>query len=139
MLKERTIKEAIIRKYPSIGYQDSLTIAIQKMAEYNASALVVLSKDILVGLVTVTDIIQCLAQEQDPEETLVSSFMTQCELISEQGTVNPCAQLDEEQDPVSAIKVLHAAGVNHLVVSRSDGEPVGVVSSLELIKLFAEM
>jgi predicted transcriptional regulator len=61
--------------------------------------------------------------------------MTRCELISSEGTKNACAQLDEEQDVLSALKVMYQAGVNHLLVSRSEGEPVGVVSALEIIRL----
>ena len=32
---------------------------------------------------------------------------------------------------------MNEAGVNHLLVSGSKGEPVGMVSSLEIIKLLA--
>ena len=52
-----------------------------------------------------------------------------------EATKNACAQLDEDQDVLSALKVMHQAGVNHLVVSRAEGDPVGVVSSLEIIRL----
>ena len=40
--------------------------------------------------------------------------------------------LDEEQDVLSALKVMHQAGVNHLLVSRGESKPVGVVSALAL-------
>ena len=33
---------------------------------------------------------------------------------------------------------MHQAGVNHLLVSGSDGEPVGVVSSLEIVRLLGK-
>jgi len=49
----------------------------------------------------------------------------------------PCVQLDEDEDAISAIKVMYEAGVNHLLVSGSQGEPVGMVSSLEIIELLA--
>jgi predicted transcriptional regulator len=44
--------------------------------------------------------------------------------------------LDENEEAVSAIKVMYDTGVNHLVVSGTNGEIVGIVSSLELVKLF---
>lgn len=137
MSENRTIKEAIRRKYPSIDLNDSLATAMSTMAGKNASALVVKSGEELIGIVTITDVIYCLANDQDPETTDIASFMTKCELISEAGTANPCAQLDEEQEAMSALKVMHEAGVNHLIVSGANGEPAGIVSSLDLVKLLA--
>lgn len=133
----RKIKEGIARKYPTIDLNDTLHAAIESMAENNVSALVVMSGGILIGLVTISDVLFCLAQGSDTRTTPIASFMTQCDIISEQGTRNPCAQLDEDQDVMSAIKVMHEAGVRHLVVSSGAGDPVGIVSSLELIRLLA--
>ncbi len=135
MKSTRKIKEAIIRNYPEIGLDDSLGDAINAMAKNNASALVVREGGILIGLVTITDVMHSLVHHHDLQDTKISSFMTKCELISAEATKNACAQLDEDQDVLSALKVMHQAGVNHLVVSRAEGDPVGVVSSLEIIRL----
>lgn len=135
MKSSRTIKEAVIRRYPEIGLDDSLGDAINAMAKNNASALVVREGGVLIGLVTITDVMHSLVHHQDLQDTKISSFMTKCELISAKETKNACAQLDEEQDVLSALKVMHQAGVNHLVVSRGEDDPVGVVSSLEIIRL----
>lgn len=134
----RRIKDAIVREYPAIDIKDSLATAIKCMAENNASALVVRGDDQLLGLVTITDVMFSLAGDADPVRTGISSFMTRCDLIAEKGTRNPCAQLDVEQDALSAIKVMHEAGVHHLVVSGDKGEPVGIVSSLEIVRLLAD-
>ena len=131
----RSIKEAITRRYPEVGLDDTLETAIREMASNNTSALVVISGGELVGLVTISDVMFSLAHDRDPGDTKNSSFMTKCDLIHREGTRNPCAQLDEDQDAISAIKVMFAAGVNHLVVSGGKGKPIGVVSSLELVKL----
>ena len=133
----RKIKDAIARVYPGVTLENSLEEVIEKMAEHNTSALVVLEGGEAAGLVTVTDVLYSLANNEDLQETKVRSFMTKCDLISRKETSNPCAQLDEEQDVLSAIKVIQEAGVHHLVVSGAGGHPVGVVSSLELIKLIA--
>ena len=135
MKSTRKIKEAIIRNYPEIGLDDSLGDAINAMAKNNASALVVREGGILIGLVTITDVMHSHVHHHDLQDTKISSFMTKCELISAEATKNACAQLDEDQDVLSALKVMHQAGVNHLVVSRAEGDPVGVVSSLEIIRL----
>jgi predicted transcriptional regulator len=135
MKSTRKIKEAIIRNYPEIGLDDSLGDAIKAMAKNNTSALVVRQGSVLIGLVTITDVMHSLVHHHDLQDTKISSFMTKCELISAEATKNACAQLDEDQDVLSALKVMHQAGVNHLVVSRAEGDPVGVVSSLEIIRL----
>lgn len=136
MKSTRTIREAIVREYPDIKPDDSLGTAIKIMAQKNTSALVVKDEaGALVGIVTNSDVMYSLVNELDLQETKISSFMTNCELISTKGTRNPCAQLDADQDVLSALKVMYQAGVNHLVVSGHDGHPVGIVSSLEIIKL----
>jgi len=38
---------------------------------------------------------------------------------------------------ISAIKVMNEAGVNHLLVTGEGTKPLGIVSSLDLIKLIA--
>ncbi|MEJ2056324.1 MAG: CBS domain-containing protein [Desulfofustis sp.] len=135
MKSSRTIKEAIVREYPDIDREDTLGSAIKTMASNNSSALVVRDGEHLLGIVTITDVMHCLANEQDLQQTRISSFMTGCDLVSAEGARNPCVQLDEDQDVLSALKVMYEAGVNHLVVSGNDGEAVGVVSSLEIVRL----
>ena len=135
MGKSKSIRNAIQRKYPAIGYDASLEEAMHSMAEHNCSALVVKNGEDLIGIVTISDVMYCLSNDQDCKSTRVSSFMTVCDLISSKATHSPCAQLDEEQDAMDAIKVMFEAGVNHLLVSGDKGQPVGMVSSLEIIKL----
>jgi predicted transcriptional regulator len=137
MGKNKTIKEAVIRKFPAVTMEDTLETALKVMAKDNASALVVKAGDDLVGVVAIADIMYSLSNEDDLRQTKVASFMTSCEFITEKPTNNPCVQLDEDEGVLSAIKVMSEAGVNHLLVSGSKGEPVGMVSSLEIIKLLA--
>lgn len=133
----KRIRDAVVRKYPSIQLRSTLKDAISSMAENNASALVVMDGNTMIGLVTISDVMFSLANDYDMDKTELAVFMTKCDIISEKGTRNPCAQLDADQGLVSAVKVMFAAGVNHLVVSDSEGEPVGVASSLEIVKALA--
>ena len=137
MEKNKTIKEAVKRKFPAVTMDDTLETVLKVMANANASALVVKAGDDLVGVVAIADIMYSLSNEDDIRQTKVASFMTACDFISSKATSNPCVQLDEDEDVLSAIKVMNEAGVNHLLVSGSRGEPVGMVSSLEIIKLLA--
>jgi CBS domain-containing protein len=137
MIERKTIKDAIKRKFPVIDIEDSLHTAINKMAKHNVSVLAVKIKEELIGIVTISDVIHSLANDADLEETTISSFMTKCEFDTRKATRNPCIQLDENEEALAAIKVMYEAGVNHLLVSGDKGEPIGIVSSLEIVKVFA--
>jgi predicted transcriptional regulator len=135
MITGKRIKNAINRKFPVIAVDDSLEAAMQMMSKANVSVLAVKIGEELVGILTVSDVNSALADDKDPRETKISSFMTKCEFHTKNSTRNSCLQLDEDEDVISAIKVMNEAGVNHLLVTGENAKPVGIVSSLELIKL----
>ncbi len=137
-MKERiTINQAIKRKFPKIDIDDNLETALKMMTEANVSVLAGKIGEELVGLITVSDVMFSLANGDDIKSTKISSFMTKCEFDVSHETRNPCIQLDEDEDALSAIKVMYEAGVHHLLVSGAGGEAAGIVSSLELVKLFS--
>ncbi len=121
-----------------MSIDDNLGTALLKMSQSNVSVLAVKIENEIVGLVTVTDVMYGLANENDLQETTISDFMTKCEFTPGKAARNPCIQLDEDEDAISAVKVMYESGVNHLLVSGTGGEPVGIVSSLEIVKLLAE-
>lgn len=137
MKKYSRVKQAIKRKFPMIDIDDSLGKAIQTMAENNVSVLAVKVGQELVGIVTISDVMHGLANDDNLQTTRISTFMTQCKFNTEESTKTSCLQLDEEEDILSAIKVMHEAGVNHLLVTGVENKPLGIVSSLELVKLVA--
>ena len=137
MEKQRKVKQAIKRKFPVIDIDDSLGMAIKTMAQDDASVLVVKGNEDLIGIVTVSDVMHGLANGYDLEKTKISTFMTECSVDSKSSTRKSCVQLDEDQDVMSAIRVMYEGGINHLLVSGEKNEPIGIVSSLELVKLVA--
>ena len=135
-METKTIKMAIKRKFPMVDYNDNLEVAIKKMTAHNVSVLAVKVGEELIGLVTISDVMYSLAQGQNLQDTRISEFMTKCEFNTSQETRNPCIQLDEDENAMSAIKLMYEAGVNHLLVSGTEGNAVGIVSSLDIVKLF---
>ncbi len=131
------VKHAIKRKFPVIESNESLGAAIHLMARSNVSVLVVKVKEDLIGMVTVSDVMQGIANNYDFEQTKISKFVTECRIDNRNITAKSCIQLDEDQDVFSAIKVMYEGGVNHLLITGTKNEPVGIVSSLDLIKLIA--
>jgi len=136
MTERKTIRQAIKRKFPKIDMDDNLETALKMMTEANVSVLAVKDGEELIGLITVSDVMFSLAHEDDFKETKISSFMTKCEFDTTGETKNPCIQLDEDEDALSAVKLMYEAGVNNLLISGVNGKAVGIVSSLELVKLF---
>lgn len=136
MTEKKTIRQAIKRIFPTINLDDSLHTAIKKMTENNVSVLAVKIGDEFIGLVTVSDVMFSLSNGDDLNETKISSFMTKCEFSVSGEKRNPCIQLDEDEEAISAIKVMYDAGVNHLLVTGVEGKAVGIVSSLEIVKLY---
>lgn len=131
------VKQAITRKFPAIASNESVERAIQIMAEANASVLAVKSGDELTGMITVSDVLQSLANDYDLKKTEVSTFMTECRIDKKDSKQHPCIQLDENQDVISAIKVMYDGAINHLLVTGENNKPLGIVSSMDLVKLIA--
>jgi predicted transcriptional regulator len=133
----KMVKQAIKRKFPEIDRDDSLKTAINLMAQANVSVLAVKVQGELIGIVTVSDVMHGIANDCDLEQTKISTFMTECRIDGKSASGKLCIQLDEEQDAVSAIKVMYEGGINHLLVSGSGNKVCGIVSSLDLVKLLA--
>ena len=130
-----TISSAIQKETLVIESTDSLRTAIQKMTQANATGLIVKSGGDLIGIVTVMDLMNSVANDDDLDTTPVSSFMTACELITDKVVKTPCVQLDEGQNVKDALKIMNEAGVRNLLVSGDNNEAIGMVSALSLLKL----
>lgn len=137
MEKYLKVKQAIKQKFPVIESSASLGAAINLMALDNVSVLVVKVEGELTGIITVSDVMHGLANNYDLEETKISTFMTTCRIDDKNSTAKSCIQLDEDQDVMSAIKVMYEGGINHLLVTGVKNKPLGIVSSLDLVKLIA--
>lgn len=131
------VKQAIKRKFPEIQSDDSLGSAISLMAEENVSVLAVKLAKELIGMVTVSDVMHGLANDYDLVQTKISTFMTECRIDGMDPSSKSCIQLDENQDAISALKVMYEGGINHLLVTGVENKPLGIVSSLDLVKLVA--
>ena len=137
MEKYLKVKQAIKRKFPTIQSSDNLATAINRMAQNDVSVLVVKDEAELTGIVTVSDMMHGIANDYDLEKTKISTFLTGCKIDSKNSNAKLCIQVDEDQDVISAVKVMYEGGINHLLVTGENNKPLGVVSSLHMIKLMA--
>lgn len=132
-----TISSAIQKNTPTVTIEDSLRTAIQRLGEAKASALAVRSGAELVGIVTEMDLMYSLSNGKDLDATQVAACMTACELISSKGARNPCVQLDESENVVTALNIMYEAGVHNLLVSGAGNQVLGVVAARDLLLLAA--
>lgn len=129
------IEKAVNWETQSVGMDDSMRVAIEKMIADKCSALAVKVGDEVVGVLTDFDLMDCLDRDDDLDKIKASSCMTACELITGKEVKSPCAQLDSSHSVKNAIAVLNVAGVHHLLVSGDDDKCVGLISSIDLLKL----
>lgn len=105
----------------TIGPDAAAADAAKRMLETGVGSILVVDDDgQLAGLITATDFV-ALVRENDPEdETPVKAFMT-----TDVVTVGRDATVEELAEPT-------AHGYTHLPVTGGDGEPIGMVSTTDL-------
>ena len=135
MALQDEIKEAVNWHTESVSTDDSMRTAVEKMIASRSAALAVMQGNEVVGVLTDMDLMGCIDRSDDLDATKACTCMTACELITDEGTKSPCAQLDASQSVENAIGVMHIGGVHHLLVSGDDEKCIGLVSSIDLLKL----
>ncbi len=65
MEKYLKVKQAIKRKFPTIEREANLKAAINLMAEADVSVLVIKAEGVLIGILTVSDVMHGLANNYD--------------------------------------------------------------------------
>jgi predicted transcriptional regulator len=105
------------------------------MVECDVSAFVVKINGIVAGILCDIDLVKSIVCNDDLHAVTVADVMTVCELVTEEGAVNPCAQIDERESVKNALKVLDAAGTHNLLVAGSNERDAGLVSIRGLLKL----
>ncbi len=128
------ISTAIKWDTPSVNAEHSLRFVIEKMAQSKASALVVKMDNVVVGIISDSDLLKSLVDKKNLDEATISELMSPCDLITENSTINPCAQLDDTESVENALKVLDASGTHNLLITSADDNEAGIVSIVELLE-----
>jgi len=109
----------------TIGPDATAADAAALMLETGVNSVLVVDGKRLTGLITATDFVS-LVHENDPEdETPVDAFMTH-DVV----TVGPDDTVEELAEPT-------AHGYTHLPVTAADGELIGMVSSTDLTEFLS--
>lgn len=131
----KEIKEALSAKVGSVTVDDTVRMAIKKMAADNNSAVIVKNEAGVAGVVTDMDILYSINRNEDIDTTTAASIMSPCELITRKAIQTPCVQLDSAQSVKNALGLMHTAGIRHVVVTGDNDVFLGVLSLVDLLKL----
>jgi len=129
------IRKAVKWHLATIDIEANVRTLIRKIVEDNVSALAVKQNDMVVGVVTETDVLKSLVEKKDPDATGIAEIMSPCELITGEHKSSPCIQLHQSEPVENALKVMDVAGINSLLVSGDDEKQVGMVSVRDLLRL----
>lgn len=126
-MQQLSVERLMSTDLVAIEFGSSAKDAATRMLETGVSSLVVVDDNgRLAGLITATDFVS-LVRENDPnDETPVEAFMTR-DVV----TVGPNDSVDELAEPT-------AHGYTHLPVVDESGELVGMVSSTDLTAYVSE-
>lgn len=100
----------------SIGPNESIRVAAERMVASNLSAILVMSDGVTVGLISNCDLVRrAVAHALSAEDTKVSQVMN-----------NQPVRISDDRDVASALLVMRARGVRELLVQDFTGEVVGI-------------
>ena len=122
---ERQVKEIMTPTLSTIPSDAPVSEAARTMRDEDIGSLLVSGGR--TGIVTSTDVLEAVADGQDPEAMTVEASMTA-----------PVESVDVGLRLSEAAAMMTNFGINHLPVRDSDGDYVGIVSSTDIRETIAE-
>jgi CBS domain-containing protein len=125
-MAEDTVERLMSTELVTIAPDASAADAAKRMLETGVSSVLVVDDGRLAGLITATDFVSLVRQNEPNDETPASAFMT-----TEVVTIAP-------DDPIEEFAVPADRGYTHLPVVDGDGRLVGMVSTTDLTAYVSE-
>lgn len=116
MLSDNRRLREVMQPPISIGPDESIRAAAERMVASNLSAILVVSDGVTVGLISNSDLVRrAVAQALPPQETQVEDIMNRQPI-----------RISDDRDVASALLVMQARGVHELLVQDFTGQVVGI-------------
>lgn len=122
---EITIRDMMTREYVGVSESDSVLGAVQLMQSEGVGSVVVLRGREPVGIMTESDVLGLVADEQDPNELTVADVMT-----------SPVVSMRADRSLADAAGMMAQQGIRRIIVTRDD-ELVGVLTERDVISASA--
>lgn len=120
MLREFTVADVMHTTVHTVSRSDSILIAASRLLEEDIGSVIVTENGSPIGIVTDTDLVDCLTKDGDPDALEVESIMS-TPLV----TIDPSASLED------AAELLNRRSISTLAVT-SNGSLVGVLGTRDL-------
>jgi CBS domain-containing protein len=118
-----TVGELMLTALLTVDATDSITDAAQRMSERSVGAALVLTNGRVSGILTERDVLRAVAIG-GVEGTKVAAWMTR-----DPETIDPA------ESTRRAGELMIRGGFRHLPVVGADGEPVGIISIRDLVRV----
>jgi CBS domain-containing protein len=122
------VREAMSRDVLTVGPDHTLRAAAKLMASRNVGAAVVLDPELPgPAIITERDVLRSLGAGEDPDTERVATHMS-----GDVVHARPSWSLEE------ASVAMVRGGFRHLLISSEAGEPVGIVSVRDVVRVWTE-
>ncbi|MEM2944578.1 MAG: CBS domain-containing protein [Methanomassiliicoccales archaeon] len=128
------VRDYVNRNPPVVDYGATLRDVVKLMVESHQTGVVVKEEEMVLGVITSTDVTRVITQGRDPSSIKVREFMTACTLVGQ----NPCIQIHEDGYVIDALRLMLVAGVSRVLVVDSKGDFVGTISFLDALRAYEE-
>ncbi len=123
------VEEIMTRELVYVNPDTSVVEAAKRMKSANIHAVLVLQEGRLVGIVVDRDLVlKVLAEERNPNETMIKEIMTE----------NPIT-VEPETDVIEAARLMKEHRVSRLPVVEQDGRVVGIVSEVDFPTIISKL
>jgi CBS domain-containing protein len=144
-----TIKQHMNRNIVYTSEDERLADVLFKMSNAESDIAVVRSNEIIVGVITETDVFYALVKEVFSEpsrikkdtivlDVLRGPSMKQVMASCEAHGWHPCVDAYEDDSMENAVRIMQRSGLHHLLVFDKNNTLVGTLSSREIIKSFSK-
>lgn len=122
-----SIKPLVRADVPNVQLSDNAQTAIECMLDNGVASILVCDGNKVAGVISDTDLITCIAEGEIASDIILEEVMTPCQMVDSEGTLNPCAQVDENESVINTLRVFEMSGTHGLVVATEDNPTAGIV------------
>lgn len=121
------VKDFLQKKYPKVGFKESICSLVGKMKE---GFLIVVKGREIVGIVTEMDVLRAVWKSSDPGKLRVQDCMTPCQATG----YKTCFQIADNRPADEALEVMTLGDIGQLLVFDKKKKIIGMVSVNSLLK-----
>lgn len=119
MLVRNAMKRNVVVAEPTLTLKEASKV----MTKLNIGSLVITKENKLLGIVTSTDILKCIAEDKDVEQTTVEMIMSKPVI-----TIEPDKKIEE------AVDIMLKNKIKRLVVTENN-KIIGIITASDIISI----